>query len=271
MNILGLNHGEYNSSAALVIDGKLVAAAPEERFSRKKKTKEFPLESIRFCLESQGLQFHDVDCIAQAWNPTANWCKFNPLISGTRIRREDYFYSLGDNLYRLSDRTPGDWVSMNFDQETGLPTIYYVQHHRTHSALAFFQSPFDEAAILTCDWRGELESTTLGVGRGCELETLQSQWMPHSMGMFYAAYTELLGYRPHNDEWKVMAISAYDVDCSEMLSKIRQTYRLVDDGNVELDSTYYKGAILDQPGIYTEKLRDLLGGRSGVAGDEPDE
>ena len=112
MIVLGLNHGEINSSAALVKDGKLIAAAPEERFNRQKFTKVFPTESVKFCLQQAGIQLKDVDFVAQAWNPMAHQCVFNPFISGTRTRREDYYYSISDNLFNVAGRKPGDWVQM---------------------------------------------------------------------------------------------------------------------------------------------------------------
>ncbi|MBO6948120.1 MAG: hypothetical protein JJ855_09085 [Rhodospirillales bacterium] len=265
--ILGLNHGEINSSAALLKNGELIAGSPEERFNRQKRTKAFPEKSIRFCLEHAGIDFDGVEAIAQAWNPGAHWQKFNPVISSQRIRREDYFYTLPDNLLRLNGRPIGDWVKMEFDDGFGLKPLYYVHHHRTHASNAFYLSPFEEAAILTSDWRGEFECTTWSHGRGTSLEVLQNQHIPNSLGMFYGTFTELLGYQPDSDEWKVMALSAFDVDCSDIEAKIRETFRLGENGTLELDQSYYKGALLDQPNLYTDKLRALLGGRVGEPGE----
>jgi carbamoyltransferase len=271
MIVLGLNHGEINSSAAIVKDGHLIAAAPEERFNRQKFTKVFPAEAVRFCLKELGVELKDCDFAAQAWNPLAHQCVFNPFISGTRTRREDYYYSISDNLFNIGGRKPQDWVLMNFPKETGLPPIYYVQHHRTHAANSFYLSPFEEAAIITADYRGEFETVTFGIGRGNKIETLRTLEIPHSLGMVYAAYTQLLGYKPDNDEWKVMALSAYDIDCKKEYDFIRSTIKLTDDGLFELDQTYYKGALVTQPNIYTQKLVDDLGGRIGKKGEVPEE
>lgn len=271
MHIVGLNHGEINSSAALVRDGRLLSACAEERFNRQKRTRAFPAQSLAFCLQQENLELADCDAVAQAWNPGAAWEKYNPVISSQRVKREDYFYSVPDNLFSFSERTPPTCVKMEMVPEESLPPLYFVQHHRCHSANAFYLSDFDEAALLTCDWRGEFESTTFARGTGEKIEFFQSQSIPHSLGMFYGTFTELLGYRPDSDEWKVMALAAFNVDCEEMLQKIRSTFRLGEDGMLELDQSYYKGAIIDQPKNFTTKLVRLLGGRVGVAGEEPDE
>lgn len=268
MFILGLNNSEINASAALLKDGKVIAGAPEERFNRIKRTKIFPKQAIDYCLSSAGIKLADCDYVAQSINPGALWAKFNPLISNQRVKREDLFYTLPDNLYRYAERTPGDWVKMDFSPGSGLPPVYYVTHHRTHAANAFFLSPYEEAAILTSDWRGEFETTTVGLGRGNAIEISNSLNIPHSLGMFYATFTELLGYRSDDEEWKVMALSAFDVDCKQQADKIRSTVKLLDNGMFALDESYYKGAILDQPSLFTPKLVDLLGGRIGQRGDE---
>ena len=271
MIVLGLNHGEINSSAAIVKDGHLLAAAPEERFNRQKFTKVFPAEAVRFCLKELGINLQGCDYVAQAWNPTAHQNVFNPFISGTRIRREDYFYSISDNLFNITERKPQDWVLMNYPVETGLPPIYFIQHHRTHAANAFYLSPYENAAILPADFRGEFETITMCKGDGTKIKVLQTLEIPHSLGMVYAAYTQLLGYKPDNDEWKVMALSAYDIDCEKEYNFIRSTIHLTDDGLFALDQDYYKGALITQPNIYTKKLVDGLGGRVGKKGEVPEE
>ncbi len=260
MLILGLNHGEINSSAALYKSGKIISASPEERFSRQKQTNKFPNLSIRFCLEVNHLKLRDIDYIAQSWNPGAAWVKYNPFISANRIKREDYFYSITDNLFNLVDRAPKDWVYMDFPNGSEIPPIYYVQHHRCHASNAFFLSPFEEAAICTLDYQGELECLTLAIGKENNITTLLTQNVPNSLGMFYATYTEMLGYRPDNDEWKVMALSAFNIECKDFINKIKSTFELTENGTFVLDQSYYKGALVEQPNLYTDKLIDLLEG-----------
>jgi len=271
MLILGLNHGEINSSSALYKDGKIIAGAPEERFNRQKRSKGFPGSATKYCLDYANIKLEDVDFVAQAWNPGAAWIKYNPLISSNRIKREDYFYSVPDHLFNLTKRVPQDWVYMDFPENSNIPPIYYIQHHRAHAANAFFLSPFEEAAFLTADWRGEFECSTMGKGTQNKLEIISTQQIPDSLGMFYATFTELLGYRPDSDEWKVMALSAFDIDCEDFIQKIKSTIELCGNGQFKLDQSYYKGALLDQPRLYTDKLVQLLGGKEGVPGAEPDE
>ncbi|MBI3434484.1 MAG: hypothetical protein HY056_05320 [Proteobacteria bacterium] len=266
--ILGLSHGEVNSSAALIRNGRLVAGCPEERFNREKLTRAFPRKSVEFCLAKAGIALDECKAVVQAWNPGAGWQKFNPLISGQRSRREDYFYSVPDNLMEMTGRGDSDWVRMDFADGNRLPQIYYLQHHRAHAANAFFLSPLEEAAILTCDWRGEFECTTWSHGRGNDIKLLQVQHIPNSLGMYYATFTEFLGYRPDSDEWKVMALSAFDADSRKFEDAIRSTIRLNDDGTIELDQSFYKGALLDQPKLYTSKFVELFGGRVGRPGEE---
>ncbi|MBH64015.1 MAG: hypothetical protein CL569_16520 [Alphaproteobacteria bacterium] len=271
MHVVGLNHGEINSSAALVADGRVVAGAPEERFNRQKLTRAFPKQAIEYCLQSAGIAIEDCAAIAQAWNPGTAWRKFNPTISGHRVRREDYFYSLPDNLLGLARGRESQYVRMDLGAGNDLPDVYFVTHHRSHSANAFYLSDFEEAALLTCDWQGEFECTTFGRGMGSAIEVFQTQTMPNSLGMFYGTFTELLGYRPDHDEWRVMALAAFDVNSEPFKSRIRETVRFCENGLIELDQSVYTGAIVDQPKSYSHKLVELVGGREGQAFEEADE
>lgn len=264
--IVGLNHGEINSSAVLVVGGRVVCGAPEERFNRIKKTKVFPKRALNYALNEQGLSLQDIDAVAQAWNPGAGWAKYNPLISSNRVKREDYFYSIPDHLFNFADRRPQEWVKMEFGGS--LPPTYFVQHHRCHIANAFFLSPYEEAAFLTADWRGEMECLTKGHARGNAFTIIGTQEVPNSLGMFYATFTEMLGYQADNDEWKVMALSACQVDCEEYRRRILSTVNLLSDGFFELDTSYYQGAILEKPRLYTEKLYRLLDGDESAAANE---
>jgi len=272
MLILGLNHGEISSSASILKNSKIIASSGEERFSRIKKTKSFPHNAINFCLKSANIDLNQCDYIAQGWNPGEYWNFFNySSISDKRIRREDYLFSIPDNLFNFIKRKSPEWLLLDSPQNSQLPPIYFVRHHLAHAANAFFLSPYDEAAILTCDWRGEFQTTTMGKGIDNSIEIFSTNNMPHSLGMFYATFTELLGYRRDNDEWKVMALSAFDVDADDFYEKILKTVKLKDDGFFELNQDYYQGEKLKSPNLLSENLINLLGGRIGKKDEKPDD
>ena len=272
MLILGLNHGEIDSSASILKNSKIIASSGEERFSRIKKTKSFPQNAINFCLKSANIDLNQRDYIAQGWNPGEYWNFFNySSISDKRIRREDYLFSIPDNLFNFIKRKPPEWLLLDSPQNSQLPPIYFVRHHLAHASNAFFLSPYNEAAILTCDWRGEFQTTTMSKGVGNSIEILSTNNMPHSLGMFYATFTELLGYRRDNDEWKVMALSAFDVDADDFYEKILKTIKLKDDGFFELNQDYYQGEKLKPPKLLSKNLINLLGGRIGKKDEKPDD
>ena len=114
-----------------------------------------------------------------------------------------------------------------------MPDIFFIKHHNCHAANAFFLSNFEEAAILTCDFKGEQESTTMSYGKNTDINNITSQLSPNSLGIFYSTFTELLGYKPDSDEWKVMALSAFDARDNDVIKNIKKTYQLLDDGRVE--------------------------------------
>ena len=118
-------------------DGKIIAGAPKERFNRQKRTNRFPLKAAEFCFNFANISFQEVDYVAQGWNPGASWHRYNPLFSGLRVELEDYSFSVPDNLFNLAEkRTPTDWTLMSFPDESPIPSVYYVQHHRGHAATA---------------------------------------------------------------------------------------------------------------------------------------
>lgn len=271
MAVLGLNHGEINSSAALVENGVILAGAPEERFSREKRTRLFPTQAARYCLSSAGFELADLDAVAQGWNPGAHWSAYNPLVSAHRVRREDYLYTVPDNLLNLGRRSAVPWIGMSYPTDSPLPATYFINHHLCHASTAFFTSQFEEAAVFTADFRGETTCGMFGVGRGERLQTLVDLKLPNSLGMLYATFTQLLGYLPDSDEWKVMALSSFPVDASKEISALWSAVQLTDNGWFELDQSYFQGLLFGQPTLYSKKLVDLLGGRVGVPGEEPDE
>ena len=263
MKIIGLNHGEINSSASILIEEKSLLGALEERFIRDKFTKKFPINALRYVLDHSKNKLHDCDAIGQGWYPGLNWVKYNPIFSENRDYREKYFYTIPDHLFKLlPNRIPGDYAKLSLDPTSNLPDVYFIRHHLCHASNAFFLSNFNEAAIITADFKGELEATTLSVGKKNKIKNIFSENIPNSLGIFYSTFTELLGYKPDSDEWKVMAISAYDAKDKKIINKIKNTYKLIGDGKVEFDQSFYKSTIVERPNLFTHKLMKILGGKN---------
>lgn len=261
MLVLGLNSHEINSSCAFLRDGKLIFGSTEERFSRNKLTKEFPKNSIDYFLFKKKLKIEDIDFIGQAWNPSAYLIKFNSLKSKNRVMREDYFYTIPDNILRVRSnhkRKIGSHVNMSFDIKD-FPKVYFIQHHDCHAATSFYMSNFERSAILISDFKGEYESTSFHIGSGNKIKKLKSFLMPNSLGMFYATFTEFLGYKPDQDEWKVMALSALDSKDKSFLKEIKKLYKLCPNGEVKFNQEYFRGTDLSSPNLFTKKMIDLFG------------
>ncbi len=209
MNILGLNFYHANAAAALFQDGRLVAAAEEERFNRVKFSAGLPLEAIAYCLREAGLQFRDVDLITYARSTNA------------RVVRDDQIH-YQDRIYRISslyDRYRMNLKLINFKETLarrfGIPVetlvfkIREADHHLSHLLSGFHYSSFDHALLLSCDAFGDFVSMRTGIGRGSEIELLGESPFPHSVGLFYTMVTQFLGFKGYGDESKVMGLSTF--------------------------------------------------------------
>lgn len=260
MKIIGLNNEMFISSACLLSDGEIKSAVAEERLNRQKQCRVFPKQAIDFCLKEEGVVFEEIDYIATSWNPAVYYQNYNPIHSGKRRHLVEQFYSVGDHLMDFAGRTSADFSFQELPTDKGSVKIYHITHHRAHAANAFFLSPFHTAAILTADAQGEFECTTFGKGNGNQIEILESQNYPHSLGMFYGTITEFLGYRANSDEWKVMAMASFGERNNSYYQKmINEVILLEDQGKIELNLAYFNGFMHEQPKLYTEKLIKLLG------------
>jgi carbamoyltransferase len=263
MKIIGLNYDMYISSAALLEHGRIIAAAPEERFTRAKRTRAFPANAVRFCLKQAGCGMDDIGAVAVAWNPGVYMQKFNPLFSSQRRFKAEYLYSVPDNVMTLfpEHERQVDHIHQRMVRPGGKSVdVYYVTHHRAHAGNAFLLSPFESAAILTADSQGELESTTLAVGRGNAIEVLEAINHPHSLGAYYATFTEFLGFKPHNDEWKVMALGAYSHWDNAYYRTLReQVVLLEDNGRFRLNLEFFKDFLHELPNLYTPRFVEAFG------------
>lgn len=260
MKIIGINNEMYISSACLIVDGKIIAATAEERLTREKRTREFPIKAIQYCLDEAGLKIEEIDFIANSWNPAIYFKKFNPIFSGKRRHLVEQLYSVPDNLMKLAGGQTSDYFYQENVGNFGKIKTYFIPHHRAHAANAFFLSKFDDAAILTADAQGEFESTTFCVGEKNKIKVLDTIDYPHSLGALYSTFTEFLGFRANSDEWKVMAMASYANYDNEYYKIMKEdVVKLCDSGKFELNLNVFNGYMHEQPNLYSDKLIELFG------------
>ncbi len=241
MRILGISAFYHDSAAALIEDGEPVAAAQEERFSRKKHDAGFPRNAIAYCLREGGITLDDVDHVVFYDKP---FLKFERLLEtylafaprGFRSFRMAIPLWIREKLFQKSLlRKELREFGSKFDSEK---CLLFAEHHQSHSASAFFPSPFDEAAILTIDGVGEWATTSVAVGRGSELEMLKEIHFPHSLGLLYSAFTYYTGFKVNSGEYKLMGLAPY----GEPRFSQRILDHLIDlksDGSFRLDLSYF--------------------------------
>ncbi len=237
MIILGINAYHADSSAAIFKDGILIAATEEERFRRIKHWAGFPSEAIKFCLKEAGVSLAEVDYICIGRDPKAkffnkviylfkNILKKNTLLFD-RIRNSKKIKSIERELSEISGLSESEIK----------PKIKNVEHHRSHLASAFFASPFDEAAILSIDGSGDFTTTMIAVGKGNQIEVLDSIDFPVSAGLFYTAFTQYLGFPHYGDEYKVMGLAPYGKP--NYVNEIRNILHFNEDGLFSWDAGYF--------------------------------
>jgi carbamoyltransferase len=231
--ILGLNAYHGDAAAALVIDGQLVAAAEEERFTRLKHVAGFPSHATAWCLSAAGLTADDLDHVAIGRNPRAN-LGAKLVQTGRRVRNPGYVLERLRAMRKV--RGIADDLAAALGTRASRAQLHNVEHHQAHVASAFFVSPFDEAAVLTVDGFGDFASTMLARGRGNRFEVLERVTFPHSLGIYYTALTQWLGYPKYGDEGKVMGLAPYG-DPEVHRATMRDLVRL--DGLFELNLDYF--------------------------------
>jgi carbamoyltransferase len=234
MNILGISCFYHDAAAALLVDGQLVAAAEEERFSRKKHDAEFPALAIKFCLQQAGLTMGDVDYVVFYEKP---FVKFERILTTALQAVPRSWKVFGDAMTTwLLDKL---WVKNVIRAELGVPNdkILFSEHHLSHAASTFLCSPFEEAAILTVDGVGEWACATFGRGRGSEVSLLREVRFPHSLGLLYSAFTAFLGFEVNEGEYKVMGMAPYGEP--KYVDKVEKLYKVESDGSLWLDMDYF--------------------------------
>ncbi len=253
MNILGISCFYHDAAAALLVDGQLVAASEEERFSRRKHDAEFPKLAIQFCLEQAGIGIQDVDYVVFYEKP---FVKFERILTTALQAVPRSWKVFGDAMTTwLLDKL---WVKNFIRQELGIPTdkILFSEHHLSHAASAFLCSPFDEAAILTIDGVGEWACATFGRGRGNGVSLLRETRFPHSVGLLYSAFTAFLGFEVNEGEYKVMGMAPYGEP--RYVEKVQQLYKVERDGSLWLDMSYFCFHH-STTRTYNQKFVDLFG------------
>jgi len=261
--ILGISAYYHDSAAVLLIDGKIAAAAQEERFTRKKHDPSFPTNAAKYVLEESGLDLSDVTMIAFYDKP---FLKFERLL-------ETYHAFAPRGFVSFLTAIPV-WIKEKLFMKRllkqhiaelgeGMPPIVFPEHHLSHAASAFYPSPFDDAAILTIDGVGEWATTTISHGRGKDITILKELHFPHSVGLLYSAFTFFSGFRVNSGEYKLMGLAPYGNPNSERVADFKKKIKdvLVDireDGSILLNMDYFNYAT-GLKMIDIEKWNELFG------------
>ncbi|TKJ37626.1 hypothetical protein CEE37_13835 [candidate division LCP-89 bacterium B3_LCP] len=234
MNILGISAYYHDSAACLIRDGEIIAAAQEERFTRKKHDHSFPGNAIGFCLEYGGLKSQDLDYVAFYDKPMI---KFERLLETYLTYAPVGFKSflMAMPLWLKQKLFMRDTIAKELEYEG---PILFPEHHESHAASAFFPSPFNDAAVLTLDGVGEWATSSLGIGNGNRVRLLSEIHFPHSLGLLYSAFTYYTGFKVNSGEYKVMGLAPYGEP--KYVDKIlTDLVDLKDDGSFKLNMRYF--------------------------------
>ena len=267
MIILGLNAFHGDSSAALVRDGKLVAAAEEERFRRVKHWAGFPSNAIAYCLEEAGMQLGEVQHIGVNQDSRANLLR---KIAYTVMRRPDAGLIINKLANRRARSGIADQLAKSFPAERFRGQVHRIEHHLAHLCSAFHVSPFDEAIVVSVDGFGDFSSAAWGVGKGTDISIDGRVYFPHSLGIFYQALTQYLGFTHYGDEYKVMGLAPYGKPT--FMDAMRRIVRLDGGDGYALELAYFRhqthkiafqwtNGPPEYDDLYTPALEELLGPR----------
>ena len=257
-SILGISAFYHDSAASLIIDGKIIAAAQEERFTRIKHDKSFPKNSINFVLNFAKINLSEVDYIVFYEKPflkferlletyvgfapkgLSSFCKAIPIWIKDKLFQKNLIFQ---NLHEIDE---------NFVKDKN---IYFSEHHLSHAASAFYPSPFEKAIILTADGVGEWATTTVAIGNKEDLEIKKEIHYPHSLGLLYSAFTYYCGFKVNSGEYKLMGLAPYGTPKYEKLIK-KNLISIKDDGEFGLEQNYFN---YQQVFMTNEKFNNLFG------------
>jgi len=233
--ILGINAFHGDASAAILVDGEIVAAVEEERFRRIKHWAGFPVESVRYCLQAVGVGFEAVDHVAINQDSRANLRK---KIAYSLAKRPDLSMVL-DRLRKKQARAGTlELLAQAFPESELRAQLHSVEHHVAHLASAFYCSPFKSASVVSVDGFGDFASAAWGRGEGAGIDVEDRVYFPHSLGVFYQALTQYLGFPKYGDEYKIMGLASYGKP--SYLPQMREIVRLKENGRFELNLDYFR-------------------------------
>ncbi|MBI4650771.1 hypothetical protein HY745_05695 [Candidatus Desantisbacteria bacterium] len=243
MYILGINPS-IDAATSLLDEKNIIAAVSEERFERKKHLRAFPLQSLKYCLEAGKIKMSDIKAAAVCWNPGIHLDHLSILRGGNFRHYSELlihipYYLLKESNLKPASNSTSSYVKQEFifkDKKNPLE-IYYINHHLSHAASAFFLSPYKNAAILTIDGYGEETSGLMAVAKKNNINPVKELFFPHSIGSIYAAITQYLGFTPNQDEGKVMGLSAWGKPA--YYSKLKKIIKVLPGGDIELDLSYF--------------------------------
>ena len=252
MNILGISAFYHDSAACLVQDGKIIAAAQEERFTRKKHDASFPKNAVEFCLKQGGVKASDLDYVGFYDKP---FIKFERILETyLSIAPKGIRQYLSAMPVWLKDKI---WTRANIRKDLGYEgPVLFAEHHESHASSAFFPSPFQEAAILTMDGVGEWATSSIAQGKDNKIELLQELHFPHSLGLLYSAFTYYLGFKVNSGEYKVMGLAPYgEPKYTDII--LDRLIDLKEDGSFRMNMEYFD--YLGGMTMTNEKFAQVLG------------
>ncbi len=258
MNVLGIGGYSHDSAAALLVDGEVVAAVAEERLSREKHVGGVPTLAVDWCLETAGLSMADIDHVGCYMRPGLRLGKRIPYRL-TRAMIKFPLYSLGFAGYEVLHNAQYMYGMKQLLEKGSKTQLHWMEHHPAHAASAYLVSPFDRAALLSVDYVGEWAATWTGVGNGTQMRCLRSQNYPYSLGVFYSAITDYLGFLRASDEYKVMGLASYGKP--EYYEAMKALIQPTPDGLYTMDLSWTQWPYLpgSRFGYFSKKFIDTFG------------
>jgi carbamoyltransferase len=266
---LGINAYHADASAAIYRDGKLVGAMEEERFKRLKHWAGFPAQSVAWCLSEAGIKLENVNYIAVGRDPNAKWARKVRFVANNP---KGIPFAIRGRLSNATDIKSAAQELMVIPSKLSLneleQRVNYIEHHRSHLASAFFASPYQQAALLSIDGSGDFTTTMMAVGQGNSIKVLNSIDFPHSLGIFYTTFTQLLGFPYYGDEYKMMGLASYGQPT--LKQEVQKLVRLLPDGTFRLELDWFRSGAEGYiyyddakqpvvPNLFTQKMASAFG------------